>query len=61
MGSTENQHSQHNCWPSYEGINSTDMGKDTGSEDTDEESIGVSDIVGEISVEMSRSNQVRLG
>ena len=37
------------------------MGKDTGSEDTDEESIGVLDIVGEISVEMSRSNPVRLG
>ena len=61
LGSTENQHSQHECWPSCEGINGTDMGKDTGSEGTDEESIGVSDIVGEISVEMSRSNQVRLG
>lgn len=37
-------------------------GKDTGLEDTDEETIGVLlDIVGEISMEMSRSNQVRLG
>lgn len=36
-------------------------GKDTGSEDTDEETTGVLDIVGEISMEMSRSNQVRPG
>lgn len=49
------------CWPSCEGRNSTDRGKDTGSEDTDEERIGVLDIVAEISMEMSRSNQVRLG
>lgn len=49
------------CWPSCEGRNSTDRGKNTGSEDTDEERIGVLDIVGEMSMEMSRSNQVRLG
>lgn len=44
-----------------EGINSIDTGKASGSEDIDEESTWVLNIVGEISLEMPRSNQVRLG
>ena len=45
------------CWPFHD----IDKGKASGSEDIDEGSAWVLNIVGEISLEMPRSNQVRLG